>query len=148
MAPTARAPTRTSTAATPPSFLAADLMVVGTIASTGTVVAEGNILGPCYAAQFAIGESGFVQGNVTAPEISVAGHVKGDLRAVKVQVHAHGVVDGDICYRTLSVEAGGLLNGTCRQAGDPLADMAKEPGEQVPNPAAGISLRANEVARK
>ena len=133
MAPTAPAPTKSSTATTPPSFLSADLTVVGTIASTGTIVTEGHIQGPCYAAQLAIGESGFVQGNVTASEVTISGHVEGDLRAVKVEVRAHGAVDGNICYRTLSVDAGGLLNGTCRHSGDPLAGLAEERAKQAPD---------------
>ena len=137
--PAAPAPIKTPVAASvPPSFLYADLTVVGTIASTGTVVAEGHIQGPCYAAQFTIGESGLVRGTVTASEIAVAGHVEGDLRALKVEVRAHGAVDGNICYRTLSVDAGGLLNGTCHQSGDPLASLTEGPIEQPPNLAAGI----------
>lgn len=137
--PAAPAPTKTVVpASAPPSYLSADLTIVGTVASTGTVVAEGHIQGHCYAAEFAIGESGFVQGNVTASGIAVSGHVEGDLRAVKVQVRAHGAVDGNICYRTLSVDTGGLLNGTCHHSGDPLANMTEEPGTQSPNLAAGI----------
>ena len=146
-APAAPSPAKISTAATPPSFLSADLTVVGTIASTGTVVAEGHIQGPCYAAQFAIGESGFVEGNVTASEVTISGYVEGDLRAMKVAVRAHGAVDGNICYRTLSVDAGGLLNGTCRHCGDPLAGMAEESGNPVPNLATSIPLASGEVVR-
>ncbi len=147
-AATALVPLKTLAPATPmaPSFLAADLTVVGIVVSTGGVVAEGRIEGPCCAARVMIGEPGDVQGEVIASEIVVCGHIAGDLKASKIQLRAHGVIDGDIYYRTLSVDAGGRLNGNCRHADDPFAGVAQPIKEKMAQLAASLPAQSKEVS--
>ncbi len=122
-----------------PSFLAADLAIVGTIVSPGEVVADGHIRGPCCAGRLTIGENGAIEGSVIASELIINGHVEGDLNAMRVRLRALGTIDGDLCYHTLSVEDGARLNGTCRYADDPLASVATPLRERfaqlVANPA-------------
>lgn len=133
-------------AQTAPSFLAADSTVVGTIVSTGGVVAEGHIEGSCCAARFTIGESGDVQGDVIASEIVVCGHIAGGLKASRIHLRAHGAIDGDISYRTLSVDTGGRLNGNCRYSDDPFAGVADHVREKMARLATGLPAQSKDVS--
>lgn len=127
------------------SFLAADTAIVGTVVSTGEIVADGCIDGPCCAQRLTIGEHGTLRGDVIASEIIVAGHSEGCLHGIRVALRAHGVVDGDVCYRALSVEAGARLNGTCRYADDPFAQVAVAVREKMARLAADTSPHANDT---
>ena len=126
-----------------PSFLAADLAIIGTVASTGTIVADGRIDGPCCAKHVTIGENGRVHGDVIASELVIRSHVEGNLSAVRVQLYAQSTVDGDVPYRTLSIDAGARLKGTCRYADDPPARVAAPMCERFARLAAGATAPPN-----
>ncbi len=128
-----------------PSFLAADLAIVGTVVSAGAVVADGHIRGPCCVGRLTVGENGAIEGSVIASELIINGHVEGNLNTERLQLRAHGTIDGEVCYRTLSVEDGARLNGTCRYSDDPLASVASSLREKLAHLAADTTTPANKV---
>lgn len=58
-----------------------------------------------------IGEKGYINGSVTAPNIVVHGRVEGKIKADMLEIKSNGMVTGDINVQTLAVESGGMFNG-------------------------------------
>ena len=61
-----------------------------------------------------------IQGDVLAAEAVIRGHIKGDIRARKLQLCATCHVEGSILYQTLAIETGAFYEGGCRPSKDPL----------------------------
>ncbi|MDE2466312.1 MAG: polymer-forming cytoskeletal protein [Alphaproteobacteria bacterium] len=121
--------------APPPSVIANDLKVTGTILSSGTVVVDGNVEGDIYGAHVTIGEGGLIRGTVNASECVISGRVTGTLRATAIALRPSGTIDGDIGCRTLSVGLGASLNGKCRHVDNPVADLTDHgPNHEAPLP--------------
>ena len=61
-----------------------------------------------------VAEQGEVDGEVRSKFISVAGKIKGTIRASeKIEIKANGVVLGDIHTGSLVIEPGGYFDGQC-----------------------------------
>ena len=56
------------------------------------------------ASDLLIGDGAQVEGSVIAQDVTVCGHVKGTIRAVRVKPQDGGAVEGDIFHRSLSIE--------------------------------------------
>lgn len=121
--------------APPPSVLASDLKVTGTVLSSGTVMIDGNVEGDIHGAHVTIGEGGLVRGTVSASECVISGRVTGTLRATAIALRPSGAIDGDIGCRSLSVGLGATLNGKCRYIDNPVADLIdRGPNHEAPLP--------------
>ena len=91
----------------------------------GTV--EGNVdsKGPVV-----IGESGHVQGNISATDVIVVGKVEGNVTATgHIDVGVAGSVVGDVAARSMRIETGGVFRGMSSMGDSP----AKS--EEDPSPA-------------
>lgn len=74
-----------------------------------------------------IAEQGEVEGQIRARSISIAGNVKGTIRASeKVEIKANGIVLGNIHTASLVIEPGGYFDGRCHM---PVAEIAHDPAE-------------------
>ena len=68
-----------------------------------------------------IADQGEVEGEIRTRFISIAGKVKGTIRASdKVEIKANGVVLGDIHTASLAIEPGGYFDGRCHM---PIPDI-------------------------
>jgi len=56
-----------------------------------------------------------LEGDVDAEGIVVAGRVRGRLRATAVRVLATGRLEGEVAYRSLTIEPGGLVEARCER---------------------------------
>ena len=119
--PTA-APKRNGRPTGVPSILSADVVVRGTLISSGDVQVDGKIEGDIRAAGLVIGEKAVVAGDVYAEEATVRGRVEGSISARKVQLAATCHVVGNVLHESLSVESGAFFEGNCRHSDNPLAD--------------------------
>src|SRR2546423_11157350 len=126
-------PKRNRSANDVPSVISGELIVKGTLISTGDVQVEGKIDGDIRAAGLVIGEKAIVVGDVYAEEAVVRGRVEGSIRARKVQLCATCHVEGNVLHEALSVESGAFFEGNCRHTDNPLADA---PEAQAPAPKA------------
>lgn len=127
-----------STAA--PSLISADLVVNGTLTSTGDIQIDGRVEGDVQSAGLVIGEKAFIHGEVLAEDVTVRGRVQGSIRARKVLLAATCHVEGNILHEAFAVEAGAFFEGNCRHADNPLSDEYKQGGSLAkPAPAAPIS---------
>ena len=59
------------------------------------------------------------RGDVVAQEVTVRGHVKGTIRAVRVRLEDGATVEGDIFHRSLSIDEGAMFEGSSRRVENP-----------------------------
>ena len=90
------------------SVIGADVEIIGTIKSSGSVRLDGKLEGELLCGGNAIlGKSAQVKGNVTATSVSIEGKINGNILAKdKIEMKATATVNGDIKARRLSVEDG------------------------------------------
>jgi len=107
-----------------PSIISADLVVQGTLTSTGDIQIDGRVEGDVRSAGLVIGDKAFIQGEILADDVTVRGRVQGGIRARKVLLCTTSHVEGNILHEAFAVEAGAFFEGNCRHSDNPLADDA------------------------
>jgi cytoskeletal protein CcmA (bactofilin family) len=105
-----------------PSVISADLVVTGTLSSTGDMQVDGRVEGDVHSAGLVIGEKAVIQGEVLADEVTVRGRVEGSIRARKILLCSTCHVEGNILHEAFAVEAGAFFEGNCRHSDNPLAE--------------------------
>jgi cytoskeletal protein CcmA (bactofilin family) len=76
-----------------------------------------------------VAEQGEIEGNIQAKQLSIAGKVKGSVRASEsLEIKKAGVVLGDIYTAKLFVEPGGYFDGTCHM---PTPEAEKHPAPNL-----------------
>ena len=80
-----------------------------------------------------IGESGSIEGSVTADQIEVRGRIAGSLTGKSVRLLATAHVEGDITQEQLSIEPGAWFQGRSIQAKRELPLASASP-EASPDP--------------
>lgn len=114
----AKRPARSSA----PSIISADLVVNGTLTSTGDIQIDGRVEGDVHSSGLVIGDKAFIQGEVLADDVTIRGRVQGGIRARKVLLCATSHVEGNILHEAFAVEAGAFFEGNCRHSDNPLSD--------------------------
>jgi cytoskeletal protein CcmA (bactofilin family) len=126
-----------------PSIISSDLVVTGTLSSTGDMQVDGRVEGDVHSAGLVIGEKAVIQGEVLADEVTVRGRVEGSIRARKILLCSTCHVEGNILHEAFAVEAGAFFEGNCRHSDNPLAEEnarrnpayeRKQPGPAVSTP--------------
>ena len=110
-----------------PSIISAEVIVTGTVISSGDIQVDGRINGDIRAGAIIVGEKAAIVGDIYADEAIIRGHVEGSIHARKVQLCATCHVEGNIMHEALSVEAGAFFEGNCRHSDNPLADAPENP---------------------
>ncbi len=128
-----------------PSLLSAGLEVIGTVKSDGEIQLDGEVEGDIQCKSLVVGSTAVIRGDVLADNVEVRGHVMGHIRALDVNLPETAHVEGDITHKTMAVESGAFINGSCWHSEDPLtidqspqmaiARPARDPiTEQAPEP--------------
>lgn len=130
-----------------PSVISADLVVTGTLTSTGDMQVDGRVEGDVHSANLVIGEKAVIQGEVMADEVTVRGRVEGSIRARKVLLCATCHVEGNILHEAFAVEAGAFFEGNCRHSDNPLGQENARPSttsyERKPTPTPSLTAPTN-----
>lgn len=105
-----------------PSVISADLVVTGTLSSSGDMQVDGRVEGDVHSAGLVIGEKAIIQGEVLADEVTVRGRVEGSIRARKILLCSTCHVEGNILHEAFAVEAGAFFEGNCRHSDNPLGE--------------------------
>lgn len=125
-APTAPASqVKRTTRASAPSIISADLVVNGTLTSTGDIQIDGRVEGDVNSAGLVIGDKAFIHGEILAEDVTVRGRVQGSIRARKVFLAATCHVEGNILHEAFAVETGAFFEGNCRHSDNPLSEEAR-----------------------
>ena len=93
------------------SLIAAEVAIRGDIVTAGDVHLDGGVEGDIAAGRLPLGETGWVQGAVSAEAVEIRGRVTGSITARQVKLCASARVDGDIRHAELSIEAGAHFEG-------------------------------------
>ena len=90
--------------------------IEGNIDTSGNIRIEGKIVGNIKSkAKIALGVSSQVEGNVSAQNADIEGHVKGKIEITEVLVlKSTAVITGDILTGKLVIEPGATFNGSCK----------------------------------
>ncbi|HEX2592130.1 MAG TPA: polymer-forming cytoskeletal protein [Rhizomicrobium sp.] len=107
-----------------PSIISADLVVNGSLSSTGDIQIDGRVEGDVQSAGLVIGDKAFVHGEIAAEDITIRGRVQGSIRARKVLLCSTSHVEGNILHEAFAVETGAFFEGNCRHHDNPLASDA------------------------
>ena len=117
-----------------PSIISADLVVNGTLSSTGDIQIDGRVEGDVHSSGLVIGDKAHIHGEILADDVTVRGKVQGSIRARKVLLCSTSHVEGNILHEAFSVEAGAFFEGNCRHSDNPLGEEAKKVAEAAPAP--------------
>ncbi|MBL4790300.1 MAG: polymer-forming cytoskeletal protein [Kordiimonadaceae bacterium] len=110
--PTANlAQTSRSGATATPSIIASDVIIEGNIKTSGELQLDGAIIGDLQCGSLVMGETGSVKGTIAAENVTIRGHIHGEIRARTVRLEKSAVVEGNVLHESLSVEAGAKLTG-------------------------------------
>lgn len=92
----------------------------GNIHSNSDIRISGTIIGEAVSkGKMIITNEGEVKGNITSSDADIAGRVEGDVRVnSKLVLRKNSVIDGNIFTKSLIVEEGAQINGTCKMGAD------------------------------
>jgi len=108
------------------SLIAENVRVDGDLVSEGDVQLDGALQGDLKVGHLSIGETGHVEGAITAESVEVRGRVAGSISARTVKLFATARVDGDIIHDQLAIEAGAHFAGRSLK-GPPAAEQLSLP---------------------
>ncbi len=97
------------------SFLGSEVTVTGNIGGQGNLHIDGRVDGDVNCASLIIGNSGQVNGNITADEAKIAGAVTGTVAAKVLTIEASARITGDLSYDSVSVETGAQVDGRVKR---------------------------------
>jgi cytoskeletal protein CcmA (bactofilin family) len=93
------------------SLIAENVSLAGDLASDGDVQLDGAVQGDLRVGHLTIGETGQVEGAITADAVEIRGRVMGTVTAKAVRLYATARVDGDITHGQLAIDAGAQFVG-------------------------------------
>lgn len=99
------------------SFLGADLVVEGQLASSGPVDVYGKVTGEVRAPELVIAPAGVLDGAAIAHTCTVQGQVTGSIKAISVTLRSSADVGADIAHDRIAIEAGAVVEGRMTRPG-------------------------------
>ena len=122
------------------STLSADLTFEGNVSGAGDLQVDGTVKGDLRVGRLIIGETGAVEGNVSADYVEVRGRIVGGLNGKHIKLLGTAYVDGDITHEQLSIDVGAYFQGRCIQGRrDAAPSAASQAPAQESAPAASSS---------
>lgn len=97
------------------STLSSDLQFDGSISGGGDLQIDGAIKGDVRVGRLIVGETGAVEGGVSADYVEVRGRIVGNVSGKQVKLVATAYVDGDITAEQLSIDIGAYFQGRVLQ---------------------------------
>lgn len=104
------------------TFIGADASIDGTIDFKGTIRVDGKVKGKIVSngGTVVVGEKAAVDAELYVNVAVVMGEVNGTINAQeRIEVYPPGRVGGNIQAPVISIEPGGLFNGTCKMKASP-----------------------------
>ena len=108
------------------STIGEELTITGNVSSTGELHINGLIRGEVHCVAFVLGETAQIEGCVVAEDVMLRGHLIGKVCGSRVMLQSPAHVEGDLFYKSLSIEQGAYFEGECRPLEIPLS---AKPGE-------------------
>ena len=99
-----------------PSVISEDFTITGSIESQGSIVVEGKVQGDINCKKIRIGETGVVEGALTAEEIDIFGTVEGTISGAQVSLRQTSKVEADIYHELIELEMGTEFSGVLKRS--------------------------------
>lgn len=93
------------------SVIAEEMTIEGNITGDGEFHVDGVVRGELKVGRLTIGETGHIEGSVTADAVECRGRIIGALTAKQVRLYGSAHVDGDITHEQLAMETGAFFQG-------------------------------------
>jgi cytoskeletal protein CcmA (bactofilin family) len=93
------------------SLIAENVSLEGDLASDGDVQLDGAVRGDLKVAHLTIGETGQIEGAITAEAVEIRGRVVGTITAKAIRLYPSARVDGDLTQVQLAIDAGAQFVG-------------------------------------
>ena len=93
------------------SILGADLAIKGDLVARADLHIDGKVEGDIACAALVQGESGVIEGAITAETARLAGTVTGSVNAGTLVILRTARITGDVAYETLTIEQGAEVDG-------------------------------------
>lgn len=93
------------------SFIGPDVVISGDVTGTSQLHIDGRIDGNVHCEMLIQGDGGTIAGHIVADTAQLAGLVDGTVNARRVTLEPTARVTGDVTYETLSIAAGGAIEG-------------------------------------
>jgi cytoskeletal protein CcmA (bactofilin family) len=97
------------------SFLGAEVTITGNIGGEGNLHIDGRVDGDVSCTSLIVGNSGQVNGNITADDAKIAGSINGTVAAKVLTIEASARITGDLSYDSVSVETGAQVDGRVKR---------------------------------
>ena len=123
------------------STLSSDLQFEGAITGGGDLQIDGSIKGDVRVGRLIVGETGAVEGSVSADYVEVRGRIVGGITGKQVKLIATAYVDGDITAEQMSIDIGAYFQGRVlqgRREAPPTTAPARPAPQPAPEPAPQI----------
>ena len=120
------------------STLSSDLQFDGSISGGGDLQIDGSIKGDVRVGRLIVGETGAVEGNVSADYVEVRGRIVGGISGKQVKLIATAYVDGDITAEQMSIDIGAYFQGRVLQGRREAPAPTPAPRPAAPDPAPQI----------
>lgn len=109
------------------STIGEELTITGNVSSTGELHINGKIQGDVQCIALVLGENAQLDGDVVAEDVIVRGRLTGSVRALRVMLQSQSHVEGNLFYKSLSIEQGTYFKGESRPSEDPLSASSAVP---------------------
>ncbi len=98
------------------TVIGSEAMFAGVLLTKNSICIEGGFKGRLKCeSQVILNESAIIEADIVAEYISVHGKVTGNITALKqLNIGMTGVVRGDVKTAAITVDKGGILDGTCK----------------------------------
>lgn len=93
------------------SLIAENVSLEGDLVSDGDVQLDGAVQGDVKVGHLSIGETGQLEGAITADAVEIRGRVVGTITANAVRLYATARVEGDLTHVQLAIDAGAQFVG-------------------------------------
>ena len=115
------------------SVIGKDLVIEGGISGEGELTVDGVIRGDVRVGRLTIGETGQIEGTVSAELVEARGKVIGSITAKQIRLFATAHIDGDITHEQLAMETGASFQGRSLKFQRPTAPREAPPAADVIN---------------
>ncbi len=121
------------------TIIGENAVIEGMLRSKDTIRIDGKLKGEgFFEGHLIVGESGIVEGNVSADSMLVAGEVKGNIQVKnKLEIAKSGKIKGDIVTKLLYIAEGAVFEGKSTMGGGTVSPVALNKGNRNENTDAG-----------
>ena len=109
-----------------PSVIARDMVIDGGLVGDGELHVDGVVRGDIRVSRLTIGESGQIEGTISAETVDARGRVLGTITAQQVRLSATAHVEGDITHEQLAIETGASFQGRSLKLQPPIPESRGE----------------------